>query len=161
MITPKQILTLKRGDQVLWSDPDEQRCSRVVMVERTSLHAEEASDGDFVLIVDMEGNYLECTVDELTLLAQVERDKIQLLVEALRSEQYEQTTHALARGFKDASPTCFCVDGIACEVYRQHTGKGKWAFEYPEDVLASDTQPSTISLRSYSLAWGSIRVVAR
>lgn len=53
--------------------------------------------------------------------------RIELLIEALRSREYKQARGVLGMGaLKNRSPECFCVLGLACEVYRQETGKGQW-----------------------------------
>ena len=41
-------------------------------------------------------------------------------VEALRSGRYEQTMEVLNRGDR------FCCLGVACDIYRQLTGRGSW-----------------------------------
>lgn len=48
------------------------------------------------------------------------KENIKLLVEALRSGKYQK-----AKG-KLRVRDCFCVKGVACELYRLNTGIGKW-----------------------------------
>ena len=48
---------------------------------------------------------------------------LQLLIDALRSGAYDQKFYAMRR---DGG---FCILGVACEVYRKHTGKGSWIGE--------------------------------
>lgn len=46
--------------------------------------------------------------------------RIKLLIAALKSDKYTQNYNCLSRG------SCFCVTGLACEIYRLHTKKGSW-----------------------------------
>lgn len=46
-------------------------------------------------------------------------------IQALESGEFTQVTEHL-RGAED---NCFCVWGVACELYRRKTGVGKWNLE--------------------------------
>lgn len=48
------------------------------------------------------------------------KEKADLLVAALRSGDFKQTTGVLRNG------DSFCCLGVACEIYRQNTGQGEW-----------------------------------
>jgi hypothetical protein len=50
----------------------------------------------------------------------VNRERVALLVEALRSGEFQQGKHVLRRGSQ------FCCLGVACEVFRSTTGTGRW-----------------------------------
>ena len=54
------------------------------------------------------------------MLSKKQKERIALWVKALRSGKFKQTRDVLRRGDK------FCCLGVACEIYRQETGKGKW-----------------------------------
>lgn len=48
------------GDQVLWTDPDEGKCSRHITIQSIESH------GDVVKITGTDGSYLECFASELS-----------------------------------------------------------------------------------------------
>lgn len=52
-----------------------------------------------------------------------QKARIQLLVDALRSGEYEQGQAALRTEDK------YCCLGVACDVYRKHNRNGKWVAE--------------------------------
>ena len=51
---------LQRGDEVLWSDPDDGICTRMLTVQRVTIQ------GDVVTIHATDGDYLECFAHELS-----------------------------------------------------------------------------------------------
>lgn len=55
------------------------------------------------------------------------REHVQLWIDALRSGKYKKLRNALHRDDR------FCALGVACEVYREQTGRGEWA---PADMHA-------------------------
>lgn len=52
--------------------------------------------------------------------------RLRLWVKALRSGRYAQGQRNLLNYQGPDAPSKLCCLGIACEVYRQKTGKGKW-----------------------------------
>lgn len=53
---------LHTGDEIRWNDPDEDACSRDIVI------SEIVVKGDVVQITDREGNYLECLAGEISWL---------------------------------------------------------------------------------------------
>lgn len=53
-----------------------------------------------------------------------------LLVEALNSGKYKQTTGVLRRLDVNGNPIGHCCLGVACDVYHEITGKGQWDDQY-------------------------------
>jgi len=51
---------LHSGDEVYWNDPDEGRCSRHLTIQSITFK------GDVIVIVDQEGQTLECFAHELS-----------------------------------------------------------------------------------------------
>ena len=49
-----------------------------------------------------------------------------LWVEALRSGKYNQTKNVLRDIDDQGVPTAYCCLGVACEVYVETTGRGRW-----------------------------------
>lgn len=56
----RYIEQLRPGDEVTWTDPDNDECSRSMII--SSIEIKE----DFVCITDRDGNYLECFPSELS-----------------------------------------------------------------------------------------------
>lgn len=54
--------------------------------------------------------------------------KLERLVEALRSGEFDQTKHQLR------TSEGFCCLGVACELYRRETGIGYWEESYTNKV---------------------------
>lgn len=77
----------------------------------------------------------------------VNRDAIRKWVDALRSGEYEQGTGTL---HPDGQ---YCCLGVACEVYKQETGQGKWTdldVDGPphfvvSEQMARDTLPPVVA----------------
>lgn len=55
----------------------------------------------------------------------MDRGRVKLWIEALRSGAYEQARGALRLDAPDGGTT-YCCLGVACEVYREATGNGRW-----------------------------------
>jgi hypothetical protein len=55
-----EALNLRNGDQVYWTDPDGGICSKYITIQSISI------TGDVARITDMDGEYLECYVHELS-----------------------------------------------------------------------------------------------
>jgi len=69
------------------------------------------------------------------------KSRIKKLIAALRSGKYRQTTGALRKGNR------FCCLGVACEVHRKATGKGRWRhiqgnWEYKKEISLLPTDVS-------------------
>jgi hypothetical protein len=67
-MTTLQVKTLKPDDEVRWNDPDNDACSRTLVIKKIRRF----SDGR-ISIVDTKGNYLECFARELTIAVKIER----------------------------------------------------------------------------------------
>lgn len=52
-------------------------------------------------------------------------ERVKLLIDALRSGHYDKTKYYL-RTLQPNGKPCYCVTGLACEIYRQHTKCGEW-----------------------------------
>jgi hypothetical protein len=52
------------------------------------------------------------------------KTRVKKLIAALRSGKYKQTTGTLRE--KRGLQMKYCCLGVACDVYRKETGKGKW-----------------------------------
>ena len=52
---------LTNGDEIYWTDPDEGKCSRVIVVREIQI-----SEDGVACIYDVDGSYLECLVEELS-----------------------------------------------------------------------------------------------
>jgi len=64
------------------------------------------------------------------------QENVEKWVEALESGEFEQTQGALRAG------DSYCCLGVACEVYRRETGRGRWIqVEYTDtrEFLAEDS----------------------
>lgn len=59
-MTLKQVEDLHYGDEVRWTDPDDDTCSRTITISNIRVN------GEIVCIIDDDGNYLECFADELS-----------------------------------------------------------------------------------------------
>ena len=59
-MTTNQVRKLHNDDEVYWNDPDDGICS--YQIEITDIWFE----GEIVCIIDQDGNYLECLVEELS-----------------------------------------------------------------------------------------------
>jgi hypothetical protein len=55
-----EVLQLRSGDEVYWTDPDSDRCSRTYKIREITVY------GDTVRIVDINGSVLECFLSELS-----------------------------------------------------------------------------------------------
>lgn len=64
-------------------------------------------------------------------------------VAALESGDYEQTDGVL----KSKSGFEYCCLGVACEVYRQETGLGRWTEEHRFSASAEDARTATLPNR--------------
>jgi hypothetical protein len=51
---------LSTGDEVFWNDPDDGICSRNIKIQQIEFH------GDVIQITDVNGDYLEVKIDELS-----------------------------------------------------------------------------------------------
>lgn len=58
-MTEQEIRRLNKGDIVYWTDPDEGKCSRHVIIQTIRV------SGEVVSISDREGDFLECLAEEL------------------------------------------------------------------------------------------------
>jgi len=56
----KEIKKLKIGDEVRWTDPDNNLCSKTLKIVGIRIN------GHIICITDMLGNYLECFAKELS-----------------------------------------------------------------------------------------------
>lgn len=60
----------------------------------------------------------------------VNKERVELLAQALESGEFRQGTGALRKlravGVHEFS---YCCLGVACEVFKKETGEGKWAYE--------------------------------
>jgi hypothetical protein len=63
------------------------------------------------------------------MLPHEQKERIQKLIDACNDGTFQQTTGALRLH------DCFCISGLACEVYRQDTGKGEWLLPYEDGIL--------------------------
>lgn len=66
-MTRDEVLNLQPHDEVRWTDPDDEMCSRVykiLNIEHYGPHLYE--DDPVVKITDISGDYLECFASELS-----------------------------------------------------------------------------------------------
>lgn len=56
----KSVKKLQAGDEVFWTDPDDNRCSRYYTIANIKIL------GNVVRITDVNGDSLECFADELS-----------------------------------------------------------------------------------------------
>lgn len=61
-MTAEQVRQLHRGDQVYWTDPDEDTCSRMYTIQEIQIDEAEG----VAKITDVSGDYLECFFEELS-----------------------------------------------------------------------------------------------
>ena len=54
------------------------------------------------------------------MISKLKKKRMKLLVEALRSGKYKQTGNCLR------DEKSYCCLGVACDIYRKETGKGRW-----------------------------------
>lgn len=69
------------------------------------------------------------------------KERIQKLVDALRSGEFEQTNYCLRKG-----TNAFCCLGVACEIFRRETAQGAWerhGFRIDE-ILEDVTLPGSV-----------------
>jgi hypothetical protein len=64
----KQVRALTPGDQVHWTDPDADLCSKTITIQTIEVcEDEDENDEDHVIfITDTDGGELECNASELT-----------------------------------------------------------------------------------------------
>lgn len=74
------------------------------------------------------------------MLAKKYRERIRLLVKALRSGKYKQNKGSLA----SRDLTSFCCLGVACNVYKDNTKKGHW------ELGTNDTSIFVAGLDTYN-----------
>lgn len=80
---------------------------------------------------------------EQVVLNKLQIARVQKLIDALNGGQYKKAIGSLKRD------NCFCVLGVACDLYAKATNKGKWANKYgngigwfiTEDDSQSDVLP--------------------
>lgn len=60
-MTMEQVMKLRSGDEVFWTDPDRGACSRTYKIATIQVH-----DDAVVSIVDVDGASLECFAHELS-----------------------------------------------------------------------------------------------
>ncbi len=79
----------------------------------------------------------------------------QKFLEALRSDEFTQTTNRL----KDRVTGGMCCLGVACEVYRRETGRGRWiAFGlYGADSFMVEGETAINFMPSYVASWLGLR----
>lgn len=88
----------------------------------------------------------------MRILTEDQRARMRLLVEALRSGQYKQTTRKLRRDTGTGSR--FCCLGVACEIFRQQTGQGEWLQEgYYSPAFMVDYDLSTTRMPTAVCEW--------
>jgi hypothetical protein len=62
--------------------------------------------------------------------------RLQVLIDALESNEYQQTIGALRKGDH------FCVAGVACDVYYRATGDGDWGATIADGIYSFKTKHS-------------------
>jgi len=60
-MTRAEVLKLEHGDEVKWNDPDDDACSRFIVIRTI-----EVRENDIVVIHGKDGSYLECFCEELS-----------------------------------------------------------------------------------------------
>jgi len=63
-MTLKEANKLRRGDEVYWTDPDDDLCSRAMVIKEIEISID--GDMDVACIIAYDGYELECPIEELS-----------------------------------------------------------------------------------------------
>lgn len=80
------------------------------------------------------------------------KERVQMLIDALRSGEYKQTKYALRRIDSNDRP-CYCVTGLMCEICRQHSNLVTWSTDGTRIVEHDGFSRSDIQIPICVVAW--------
>lgn len=96
-----------------------------------------------------------------TKLTAEQQENLVALIHTLRGNEYRQTTNKL----RDIATDCFCVHGVACDLYLKRTGNGRWQIGLPlthyQEFWLDNNASSTAMLFTVAMYYGLDQVITQ